>query len=259
MNPVPDPAAPALAVEGLSKSFAGAAAVRGVSFAVQPGEVYALLGPNGAGKTTTLRMVAGLTPPDGGRVTVYGVPLQSDPARAKALMAYLPDEPLLYARLRPLEYLEYVAGLWGVPAAEAEPEAERLLRWLGLWERRGEMLEGYSRGMRQKVALAGALIHRPRLLSMDEPLTGLDAAAARQVKDALEEFTAAGGAVLLTTHILEVAERMARRIGIIAAGRLVAEGTLDALREQAGLPPAATLEDAFLALTARAGPPGSAP
>jgi ABC-2 type transport system ATP-binding protein len=161
-------------------------------------------------------------------------------------MAYLPDDPMLYGKLKPTEYLEFVAGLWGVTAIEAEPRARELLDWLDLTPHAHELTEGFSRGMKQKLALAGALIHRPRLLILDEPLTGLDAAAARQVKDLLIAHVRAGGTVILTTHILEVAERLAERIGIIQRGRLIAEGTLDELRAQTA---GGTLEDVFLQLT----------
>jgi ABC-2 type transport system ATP-binding protein len=167
---------------------------------------------------------------------------------AKALTAWLPDEPLLYDKLTPLEYLEFVAGLWGMESSEAETRAEELLRRLNLWEQRNQRCEGFSRGMRQKAALAGALIHAPRLLMLDEPLTGLDAGAARQVKDLLMEQTRAGVAVVLTTHILEVAEKLADRIGIIAEGKLIAEGDLAALR-RLGAGAGASLEDVFLDIT----------
>jgi ABC-2 type transport system ATP-binding protein len=164
-------------------------------------------------------------------------------------MAYLPDDPMLYGKLKPVEYLEFVAGLWGVDAGAAEPRARELLEWLDLAKHAHELTEGFSRGMKQKLALAGALIHDPELLILDEPLTGLDASAARQVKDLLLSHVAGGGTVILTTHILEVAERLAQRIGIIQHGRLIAQGTLEELREQA---PGATLEDLFLQLTGAA-------
>jgi ABC-2 type transport system ATP-binding protein len=164
-------------------------------------------------------------------------------------MAYLPDEPLLYGKLKPTEYLEFVAGLWGIAAEEAEPRARRLLDWLDLAKHAHELTEGFSRGMKQKLALAGALIHEPELLILDEPLTGLDAAAARQVKDLLLSHVAQGGTVILTTHILDVAERLAQRIGIIRQGRLIAEGTLAELRERTL---GGSLEDVFLQLTEQA-------
>jgi ABC-2 type transport system ATP-binding protein len=236
---------PALRLSGLRKSF-GRPAVDGLDLTVRRGELYALLGPNGAGKTTTLRMVTGLLAPDAGDVQVLGIDLARDPAGAKRGMAYLPDDPLLYGKLRPTEYLEFVAGLWGIRAQDAEPRARRLLDWLDLTKHAHELTEGFSRGMKQKLALAGALIHEPELLILDEPLTGLDAAAARQVKDLLVSHVEQGGTVILTTHILEVAERLAQRIGIIRQGRLIAEGTLAELRERTQ---GGSLEDVFLHLT----------
>ena len=180
---------------------------------------------------------------------MFGVDALADPARAKQMVAWAPDEPMLYDRLTPMEYLEFVAGLWSVEAKAARASAETLLRWLGLWDDRAKRCEVFSRGMKQKTALAGALIHDPRLLILDEPLTGLDAVTSRQVKDVLTERVRAGASVILTTHILEVAERMADRIGIIQRGRLIAEGTLDELRTRAGERDG-TLEDVFLELTA---------
>lgn len=251
--PFDDSAPHALRLRALRKSFdkgAGKCAVDGLDLAIRPGEFYALLGANGAGKTTTLRMVAGLLQPDDGEISICGVDARKNPLAAKAVTAWLPDEPLLYDKLAPLEYLEFVAGLWGLDNAEAAARAEDLLRRLGLWEQRNQRCEGFSRGMRQKVALAGALIHAPRLLMLDEPLTGLDAGAARLVKDMLTEQTRQGVAVVLTTHILEVAEKLADRIGIIAHGRLIAEGDLAGLRALSAAA-SASLEDVFLDLTAR--------
>lgn len=243
----------ALVLKDLTKLYGAKRAVDGLDLTVRAGELYALLGPNGAGKTTTLRMVAGLLKPDGGAISVFGVDALAQPAAAKQITAWAPDEPMLYDRLTPLEYLEFVAGLWGVDAATARARAEELLTWLGLWENRSQRCEGFSRGMKQKAALAGALIHDPRLLILDEPLTGLDAAVARQVKDLLQARVAGGATVILTTHILEVAERIADRIGIIKGGRLLAEGTLADLRARAGEQDG-TLEDVFLDLIGEAEP-----
>jgi len=236
----------ALIVRGLNKTFTKPA-VMDLDLTVKAGELYALLGPNGAGKTTTLRMVAGLTKPDKGEISIYGVDARSDPAAAKALVAWAPDEAMIYDKLTPLEYLEFVAGLWNVDPKAARGQAEALLTKLGLMSAARPRREGLSPRTKPKVALARALIHDPKLLILDEPLTGLDAAAARLVKDMLQERVDAGGTVILTTHILEVAERMADRIGIIAGGRLLAEGTLDSLKSQAG--GGSTLEDVFLQLT----------
>ncbi|MGO9818918.1 MAG: ABC transporter ATP-binding protein [Acidocella sp.] len=237
----------ALMVRGLAKSF-GRKIVEGLDLRIRPGEFYALLGPNGAGKTTTLRMIAGLMRPDAGSISVYGRDVLADPLGAKTVMAWIPDEPLLYDRLSPLEYLAFVAGLWRVDADLAKSRAEELLDTLGLWPHRNERCEGFSRGMKQKTVLAGALIHDPKFLLLDEPLTGLDAASARLVKDILRKHVEGGAAIILTTHILEVAERLASRIGILSGGRLLAEGDLPGLREQAGI--SGSLEDVFLHLTA---------
>jgi ABC-2 type transport system ATP-binding protein len=243
------PEAPcAIEIVGLSKRF-NRPAVDGLLLRVRAGELYGLLGPNGAGKTTALRMVAGLLRPDAGSISIHGIDVLADPVSAKRVMAWISDEPMIYDKLTPFEYLEFVAGLWGIDAAMAEARARDLLEWLGLRNHAHERCERFSKGMRQKVALAGALVHDPRVIILDEPLTGLDAASSRQVKGVLRERVGAGSTVIMTTHILEVAERMADRIGLIAAGRLIAEGTPEELRRQAGKS-SSTLEDAFLTLIA---------
>ncbi len=238
----------ALDIRGLCKTF-DRPAVDGLDLLVRSGEFYSLLGPNGAGKTTTLRMVAGLLAPDAGSISIFGIDALNDPVAAKRIMAWISDEPMIYDKLTPYEYLEFIAGLWEIEAKEAQKRAEELMNWLGLTPYAHQRCEGFSKGMRQKVALAGALVHDPRLIILDEPLTGLDAGSARQVKNVLRERVAAGGTVIMTTHILEVAERMADRIGVIAGGRLIAEGTLAELRLKAGKGDS-SLEDTFLALVA---------
>ncbi len=238
----------ALEIRGLRKAFDRPAVDR-LDLTVRSGEFYALLGPNGAGKTTTLRMVAGLLRPDAGSIGIFGIDALADPVAAKQIMAWVSDEPMIYDKLTPLEYLAFVAGLWQIDGATAARRADELIGWLGLGPHASERCEGFSKGMRQKVALAGALVHDPRLIILDEPLTGLDAGSARQVKTVLRERVAAGGTVIMTTHILEVAERMADRIGVIAGGRLIAEGTLDELNRSAGKGDT-SLEDTFLALVA---------
>ena len=220
---------------------------------VVTGEFYGLLGPNGAGKTTTLRMVAGLLRPDAGSIAVGGIDALADPVAAKQVMAWISDEPMIYDKLTPYEYLEFIAGLWGIDAKTAEHRADELVDWLALKDYAHQRCEGFSKGMRQKVALAGALVHDPRLIILDEPLTGLDARAARLVKDALLTRVRQGCTVIMTTHILEVAERMAERIGVISRGRLIAEGTLEELRKQSGSSNT-SLEDVFLTLVAEQEP-----
>jgi ABC-2 type transport system ATP-binding protein len=238
----------ALEIRGLRKSFERPA-VDGLDLAVQAGEFYTLLGPNGAGKTTSLRMVVGLLKPDAGSISVFGVDALANPVAAKQVLAWVSDEPMIYDKLTPFEYLEFVGGLWGIDAAVAQARAHDLIDWLSLAPHARQRCEGFSKGMRQKVALAGALVHEPRLIVLDEPFTGLDAGSARQVKTVLREHVQAGRTVIMTTHILEVAERMADRIGVIAGGRLIAQGTLDELRRQVGNG-SSSLEDTFLALVA---------
>lgn len=234
----------ALQINGLKKTFIEPA-VDNLSLNIRAGEFYALLGPNGAGKTTTLRMVAGLLEADAGKVYICGIDAINEPIAAKRVLAWVPDEPMIYDKLTPLEYLEFVSGLWGMEADLARFKADELLEQFGLAPHADERCQGFSKGMRQKVALAGALIHEPRLIILDEPLTGLDAGSARQVKRVLQGLVDKGVTVIMTTHILEVAERMADRIGIIAKGQLIAEGTLEELRARAGNS-GTSLEDIFL-------------
>jgi ABC-2 type transport system ATP-binding protein len=234
-------------ITNLVKRFVTKTAVDGLSLRVPVGMLYGFLGVNGAGKTTTLRMISGLIRPDAGDIRVCGIDAVAEPQQAKQPLAYIPDDPVLYGKLNPMEHLEFVAALWNIDPIVARARAQALLERLGLWDRRHEWIESYSRGMKQKVALASALIHEPRLILLDEPLTGLDASAARLVKDILLEFLRAGGSVILTTHILEVAERLAERIGIMSGGRLIAEGTMEQLRSHSGQA-AGSLEDIFLQL-----------
>jgi ABC-2 type transport system ATP-binding protein len=238
---------PALAISRLTKSFDRPVVVD-LDLTIRAGEFYALLGPNGAGKTTILRMVAGLLQPDRGDIAIFGIDAQRDPIAAKRVVAWVSDEPMVYDRLTPLEYLEFVAGLWQIDGRTAQAKANELVDWLGLRPHANELCGGFSKGMLQKVALAGALVHDPQLIILDEPLTGLDAGSARQVKDVLLGKVRSGVTVIMTTHILEVAERMAERIGVISQGRLIAEGTLAELRARIGRE--SSLEDIFLDLVA---------
>jgi ABC-2 type transport system ATP-binding protein len=205
---------PAFSIEirNLRKSFERPA-VDGLDLSIRRGEFYTVLGPNGAGKTTTLRMVVGLLRPDAGSIAILGVDALADPVAAKQVMAWISDEPMIYDKLTPFEYLEFVGGLWGIDAARAEARARELIDWLGVGPHAHQRCEGFSKGMRQKVALAGALVHEPKVIILDEPFTGLDAGSARQVKTVLREHVAGGGTVIMTTHILEVAERMADASG----------------------------------------------
>ena len=239
---------PALAISRLTKSFDRPVVVD-LDLTIRAGEFYALLGPNGAGKTTILRMVAGLLQPDQGDISIFGIDARRDPIAAKRVVAWVSDEPMVYDRLTPLEYLEFVAGLWQIDGRTAQAKANELVDWLGLRPHANELCGGFSKGMLQKVALAGALVHDPQLIILDEPLTGLDAGSARQVKQVLLDKVRQGVTVIMTTHILEVAERMAERIGVLSGGRLIAEGTLAELRTRIGRE--SSLEDIFLDLVAQ--------
>lgn len=242
---------PTLALNDVSKSFERRLVVNDLNLAIGPGELYALLGPNGAGKTTTMRMAAGLLAPDAGSIRIVSLDTAAAPLAARRLTAWVPDEPPLYDRLTGWEHLEFIAGLWELEPRAAQTRAEGLLQRLDLWDHRHERCQGYSRGMKQKTALACALLHEPRLLLLDEPLTGLDAVAARQVKDLLQDLVQNGVTVVLSTHILEIAERLADRIGILHRGRVRAEGDLDHLRSLAS--GRQSLEDVFLELTGDSG------
>ena len=219
---------------GLTKRF-DRPAVDCLDLQVRAGEFYALLGPNGAGKTTTLRMVVGLLQPDSGSISILGIDALADPVAAKRVTAWLSDEPMIYDKLTPVEYLAFVAGLWGIDTGVAEgarTRAARLARPQATTRMSGAKDSPRACGRRWRSPARWCTTRA--LIILDEPLTGLDAASARQVKAVLRERVAAGDTVIMTTHILEVAERMADRIGIIAGGRLIAEGTLDELRGQAG-------------------------
>jgi ABC-2 type transport system ATP-binding protein len=232
----------------LSKQFGNHEAVRRLHLQIPMGCFYALLGTNGAGKTTTLRMVSGLAQPDQGDALICGHSITRHPIPAKQVMAYIPDEPFFYEKLRPLEYLELIAGLWQIPSERAFPYAKELLERLGISERQNEFIESFPRGIRQRLAFAGAFIHEPKVMLLDEPLTGIDATFARLVKDMLREYVQQGNTVIMTTHIMEIAEQLADRIGIMSEGMLLADGTLGELRSQAGQANS-SLEEVFIQLT----------
>ena len=246
--------APPLRAQGLVRRYGRHVAVDGLDLTVPPGGILGFLGPNGAGKTTTLRVCAGLLAPHGGTIEIAGVSLARDPRGARRRMGFVPDRPFLYERLNALEFLEFVGALYDVPRRTARARAEALLARLELGDAAHAYIESYSLGMRQKVAVAAALLHEPALVLLDEPLQGLDPRAARALKDLLRERAASGAGVLVSTHLLDVAERLCDRVLILHHGRKVAEGTLDELRRQ-GAPRAedprmeASLEDVFLALT----------
>ncbi len=215
----------ALEIAGLTKRFAAIPAVDRLDLVIPQGEFHALLGPNGAGKTTTLRAVAGLLKADEGRVSVLGHDVASDPTAAKRVLSFLPDDPLVYDKLDALEYLEFVAGLWSLPGDVAARRAEELLRWLDLWPQARQRAEGYSRGMRQKLALAGALIHAPRVLILDEPTRGIDVGAKAEIYRLMRALSDSGVAVLMISSDMEEVIGVSDRVAVMHEGHI--EGTLD--------------------------------
>jgi ABC-2 type transport system ATP-binding protein len=234
-----------LEIRGLSRRYGTLTAVDHLDLEVRPGEILGFLGPNGAGKTTTLRCASGLLRPHEGTIRVHGFDLEREPLRARASLGFVPDRPFLYPRLTAREFLDLVGALYDVPAAPARERGDALLDRLDLGRERDELIETYSLGMRQKVAVAAALIHDPPQLLLDEPLGGLDPLSARALKDLLRERAAAGHGVMVSTHLLDVAERLCDRVAIVHRGRLRASGTLEELRRGGA---ATTLEDVFLEL-----------
>jgi ABC-2 type transport system ATP-binding protein len=235
-------------LEGLTKRYGTFTAVNGIDLHVPRGELFGFLGPNGAGKTTTLRMIAGILRPTVGRILLGGVDLIAEPMRAKAILGFIPDRPFVYEKLTGGEFLRFVAGLYGQDGDHVEHRISELLEVFELSAWRDELVESYSHGMRQKLIISSALVHRPELIVVDEPMVGLDPRGARLLKDIFKEFTARGGTVLMSTHTLEVAEAMCDRIAIIQSGAIVARGTMADLREQTASGDA-SLEDLFLRLT----------
>ncbi|MEX0856409.1 MAG: ABC transporter ATP-binding protein [Gemmatimonadota bacterium] len=239
---------PILRLDGVVKRYGSFTAVAGVDLSVRPGEIFGFLGPNGAGKTTTIRMIAGILKPTAGTIHIGDAELANDPGTAKRRIGYIPDRPFLYEKLSGLEFLRFVAGLWGMEGAEVDGRAERFLRLFSLWEWKDELLESYSHGMRQKLLITSALLHDPELIVVDEPMVGLDPRSARLLKDLLRNFVDRGGAVFLSTHTLEVAEALCDRIAIIHGGQVIALGTMEELRAQSDAG-GAHLEEIFLKVT----------
>lgn len=235
-------------LERLTKRYGSFTAVDRIDLEVPRGCLYGLLGPNGAGKTSTLLMIAGILQPDGGRVLIEGFDVVEEPYRAKQRLGFIPDRPFVYEKLTGVELLRFVAGLYGQQGEEVE---ERIRELLGLWDLErwaDELVEAYSHGMRQKLIISAALVHRPSVLVIDEPMVGLDPRAARLLKDLLRAFANNGGTVLVSTHTLEFAEVLCDRMAVIQTGRIVAEGTMDELRAQAESE-GSGLEEIFLRLT----------
>jgi len=235
-------------LERLTKQFGAVTAVRDLSVAVAPGEIYGLIGPNGSGKTTTVRLLTGLYRPTAGRILVDGVDLLRAPERAKQAMGYIPDEPFVYEKLSGREFLHLMGELYGVPRSKRAARIERLLTLFPLASVIDGYVESYSRGNKQKLTILAALLHEPRVLVVDEPIVGLDPESAIKAREILKTFAAAGGAILLCTHTLVFAETVCHRVGLLREGVLVQEGDLASLRRAAGLPDA-SLEALYLHFT----------
>ncbi len=235
-------------LRSLTKRYGRFTAVDSIDLSVTRGEIFGFLGPNGAGKTTTLRMIAGILRPTGGTVHIGGVDIVKDPLRAKAKLGYIPDRPFIYEKLTGAEFLRFVAGLYDQQGPEIDNRARELLALFDLEDWRDEMVESYSHGMRQKLIISSAFVHRPEAIVVDEPMVGLDPKAARILKDLFREYVSRGHTIMMSTHTLEVAESLCDRIAIIQAGTIRAEGTMAELRSQS-MDGTERLESIFLKLT----------
>ncbi len=233
--------------EGLTKRFGSFVAVDDLSLTVRPGEIFGFLGPNGAGKTTTVKMLTGLLKPSAGAARVCGLDVATQALEAKRLMGLVPDEPFVYPKLTGAEYLRFIGELYGVPLETQRRRIPELLEMFELSGFAGELLEGYSHGMRQKIVIAGILLHEPKVLVLDEPMVGLDPKSARMAKEILKTLSSRGTTIFMCTHILEIAEKLCDRLGIMIKGKLIAVGTIEELRAKAGAD--SSLEDLFLSLT----------
>jgi ABC-2 type transport system ATP-binding protein len=221
-------------VENLVKRFGNFTAVDGVSLRVEPGQIHGFLGPNGAGKTTSIRMIAGLLKPDAGRIVVNGHDLNTAPEAAKAALGFIPDRPFIYEKLTAGEFLRFHAGLYGMDNGNIEHRIVEMLEIFELGKWQNELVESFSHGMKQRLVMSAAFLHRPGAVLVDEPMVGLDPRGARLIKDVFRRMSSRGVAILMSTHTLEVAQEMCDRISIILKGRIIASGTVDDLRRLAG-------------------------
>jgi ABC-2 type transport system ATP-binding protein len=236
-----------ISIQNVTKNYGKKVAVDNLSLEVAPGEFFAVLGHNGAGKTTTIKMIAGLLRPTSGRILVGGVDVQVDPIAAKKVCAYVPDQPFLYDKLSGIEFMNFIADLYGVDGDGRQKEIERLVELFGMKDFVRELTESYSHGMKQRLVLAATLLHKPKVIMVDEPLVGLDPHTARLVKQVFKDQAKAGNSIFMSTHVLSVAEDFADRIGIMQQGKIVALGHMDDLRRQAQTE--GRLEDVFFKIT----------
>ena len=238
----------AVTLESVSKRFGDVWAVRDLSLRIGYGKVYGLLGPNGSGKSTTMKMILGLVKPDSGKILVDGIDVSKDPVEVRKIIGYVPETSRLYDYLTGIEYLDFIGEAYGMSPEERKRRIEEFLEAFELKGRENELISGYSKGMKQKIALIAALIHRPRILILDEPLSGLDPRSARIVKDLIHELAEEGVTTIFSTHILEIADAVCDELAIMYEGRKIAEGKPDELKQMAG-ESGSTLEEVFLKLT----------
>ncbi len=236
-------------IKNLTKSFGTFKAVDNLSLSVAPGEIFGFLGPNGAGKTTTVKILSGIMRPTSGSVSVAGYDVAASPLEAKRRMAYIPDEPFVYPKLTGWEFMRFIGDIYAVPAAEQKRRIPELLETFELTASAGELLEGYSHGMKQKLLIASVLLRKPKVVLFDEPTVGLDPKSIRRFKGLLADIARGGAAVFMCTHILDMAEKLCHTVGIIYRGRLVTKGTVEEVKKLTAAPGVRSLEDVFLELT----------
>lgn len=235
----------------LTKNFGTTLAVNHLTLRVKPGEIYGFIGPNGAGKTTTIRMMGGILEPTSGTIIIAGVDMKKDPVQAKKIIGFVPDRPFLYEKLTAMEFMTFISDLYQVDSGTMPGRAYELLRQFALQDWADEMIEAFSHGMKQRLIIASALLHNPKILVIDEPMVGLDPTAVRMVKDILKGLSAQNVTIFVSTHTLSIAEDLCDRIGVIHKGTLLAQGTMEELN-QAAQTGNAGLEEVFLTLVREA-------
>ena len=242
-----------IAVQNLVKIYGRFKAVDGVTLSVPPGEIHGFLGPNGAGKTTTMRMIAGLLKPSSGRILVNNHDLEKEPEAAKASLGFIPDRPFIYDKLTAGEFLSFHAGLYGMTNGHVSGRVDEMLELFELSQWKNELIESFSHGMKQRLVMSSAFFHRPQAVAVDEPMVGLDPRGARLIKDVFRRMSERGVAILMSTHTLEVAQEMCHRLSIIQKGHIIAQGTVDEVKQIAGSTNDEHLTSVFLKLTGGSG------
>ena len=242
-----------IAIHDLVKVYGRFKAVDGVTLNVEPGEIHGFLGPNGAGKTTTLRMIAGLLKPSSGRILVNNHDMEKEPEAAKASLGFIPDRPFIYDKLTAGEFLTFHAGLYGISNGTVQGRVHEMLDLFELRSWENELIESFSHGMKQRLVMSSAFFHRPQAVAVDEPMVGLDPRGARLIKDVFRRMSERGVAILMSTHTLEVAQEMCHRVSIIQKGQIIAQGTVDEIKQRAGSAIDEHLTSVFLRLTGGSG------